>query len=122
MLKKFSLLLVSVILIGTGVVVANARSKSDHLYDSGDVSFEIIQVNIQPGNFHQMGSSARMSFSGNATSGSATLHDGNVQVASGTYRVNGNILVVNWRGHGTDEFLIVSPTELRDSIGTWRRM
>jgi len=100
MLKKISLLLLFVFVISTVIAFAD----------------------IQPGNFHQMGTSARMQLSGNATSGNITLYDGNTRLASGTYRVDGDLLVINWTGHGTDYFHIVSRTELRESNGTWRRM
>ncbi|MCL2802020.1 MAG: hypothetical protein FWD28_09715 [Treponema sp.] len=79
-------------------------------------------ANIQPGSFHQMGNTGRMEFTGTATRGNVALYEGNTLIASGTYQVNGDRLVVHFRGHGTDEFLIVSRTELRDSINTWRRM
>jgi hypothetical protein len=100
MLKKTSLLLLFVFVIGTAIAFAN----------------------IQPGNFHQMGTSARMQLSGSATNGNITLFDGNTRVASGTYRVDGDLLVVNFTGHGTDYFHIVSRTELQCNFGTWRRM
>ena len=122
MLKKTSLLLLSVFFMGA----ANANSEIIHLLGGSDVNFEILQVNtqtgIQTGYFHQMGTSTRMRFSGSATRGDATLFDGNHFVASGTFQVNGNRLSVEWRGHGFDEFTIVSRTELRCSLGTWRRM
>jgi hypothetical protein len=118
MLKKTSLLLLSMFFIG----IANINSGVTYAPAGNGVNFEVLQVSIQPGDFHQMGTSARMRLSGNANNGNAFLFDGNLQIANGTYRVNGDLLVVNWVGHGTDDFLIISPTHLRDSLGDWRRM
>jgi len=74
------------------------------------------QVRPQQGRFGLTGTNMTLEFRGN----NITLRDGNNILASGTFRVEGNILIYNFSGGaGAGDMTIVNATRLEDSRGTW---